>query len=84
MNCTNIKELRKKSKHTQKELSDILGISERNYRAKENGELPFNQIEIIQLIKIYNLQKEELYELFYINAFQSTFWKNNLIKFKKQ
>lgn len=67
MNCTNIKELRKKSKHTQKELSDILGISERNYRAKENGCVQFTSYEMIRLKKYFKLNYEDFFNIFFTN-----------------
>ena len=81
MDYKSIKELRKSKKLTQAQLSDILGISERNYRAKESGRLPFTQLEMMHLIKIFNLHEDEFYKLFYINAFKNHFWRNQLIRY---
>lgn len=83
MTYKSIKDIRKKANLTQIEISNMLGMSERNYRAKENGNLPFNQLEIMKLIQMFKLEKEELYELFYLNAFETSFWKNDLGKYSK-
>ena len=83
MSYKNIKDLRKNYNLTQSQISNMLGVSERNYRAKENGELPFTQLELMKLIKLFNLQKDESFELFYWNAFNTKFWKNDFIRFIK-
>ena len=80
MNYKSIKDIRKKANLTQIQISNILGMSERNYRAKENGKLPFSQLEMMKIIQMFDLEKEELYELFYLNAFETSFWKNDLVK----
>ena len=50
-----IKFKRKTLNLTQYELSQLLGVSERNYRSKELGKVPFSQIEILKLIDIFKL-----------------------------
>lgn len=75
-----IKELRKKANITQSKISNMLGISNRNYREKECGHIPFNQLEIMKIIKIFNLSQSESYTLFYLNGFNSKFYLNDLVK----
>ena len=72
---TTIKDLRKAKKLNQNDLSRIIGISERNYREKENGKVPFNQYEIIKLIIFFEMDAEDAYNIFYINAGNSLFYK---------
>lgn len=76
----NIKELRKKSNLTQSKISNMLGISNRNYREKECGHIPFNQLEIMKIIKIFNLNQQDIYTIFYLNGFKSKFYLNDLVK----
>ena len=64
----NIKELRKYKRLTQIEMSKLLNMSLRNYRSKENGKLPFNQLEMIKIIRVFNLNYEETFHLFFINC----------------
>ena len=73
-----IKQLRKNLKKTQEEMSDMLGMSTRNYREKECGKLPFSQLEIMKINKIFNLEKEELFQMFIVNGFNTSFWLNDL------
>lgn len=77
-----IKQLRKNLKKTQEEMSDMLGMSTRNYREKECGKLPFSQLEIMKINKIFNLEKEELFQMFIVNGFNTSFWLNDSLKNK--
>lgn len=77
-----IKQLRKNLKKTQEEMSDMLGMSARNYREKECGKLPFSQLEIMKINKIFNLEKEELFQMFIVNGFNTIFWLNDSLKNK--
>ena len=59
--------LTKKQKITQKELSTYIGISERNYRAKENGCVQFTSSEMIRLKKYFKLNYEDFFNIFFTN-----------------
>ena len=63
-------------------MSDMLGMSTRNYREKECGKLPFSQLEIMKINKIFNLEKEELFQMFIVNGFNTSFWLNDSLKNK--
>ena len=63
----NVKALRKSKGLTQKETSDYVGISIRNYRAKESGFLPFTQIEISKMIDLFELNAEEVFFYFFLS-----------------
>ena len=76
-----IKELRKSFNKTQKQMSDILGMSARNYREKEIGKLPFSQLEIMKINKVFNLEKDEIFQIFIVNGFKTSFWLNDSLKF---
>lgn len=67
-NINSIKQLRIKYNLTQKEFADILGISERNVRRKENGYAPFSQYEMIKILLMFNLTQDDFYRLFVINC----------------
>ncbi len=73
--ATTIKDLRKLKRLNQDDLSRIIGISPRNYREKENGKVPFNQYEIIKLISLFEMDAEDAYNIFYVNAENSLFYK---------
>ena len=73
--ATTIKDLRKLKRLNQDDLSRIIGISPRNYREKENGKVPFNQYEIIKLISLFEMEAEDAYNIFYVNAENSLFYK---------
>lgn len=60
-----IKQLRKYKKISQKQISDYIGISERNYRDKENGISPFNQYEMMLLFSYFNMDKEDFFNIFF-------------------
>lgn len=49
---------------TQQDLADILGLSLRNYRDKENRIVSFSQKEIIELSVYLKLNREEIYSIF--------------------
>ncbi len=54
-------ELRKKSKLTQKEMADELGISRQNYGKKERSELPFDQDEMFRISEYFNKDIDEIF-----------------------
>ena len=72
-----MKFIRQKNNITQQQISTFLGLSERNYREKENGKSPFSQLEIMKIIRMFDLKKDELFQLFFINGFSSHFWKSD-------
>lgn len=45
--------LREKHNHSIKFVADYLGISTKQYRAKEKGEYPFDLDEMFKLAKLY-------------------------------
>lgn len=57
-------EIRKSMRLTQQDMADILGLSLRNYRDKENKMLPFNQTEIIKMAIYLRLSRDEIYKIF--------------------
>ena len=63
---SSLKALRKAKGLTQETISSLIGISMRNYRAKETGKLPFTQAEISRLINILDLNPNEVYFYFFI------------------
>ena len=64
-NIYSLKQLRQYYNITQLEVSNLIGISYRSYRDKEKGVIPFSQIEIIKLIKLFELEENDCYQLFY-------------------
>ena len=64
-NNHSLKQLRRKKKISQKELSTLIGISERSYREKEKGHAPFNQHEMIRLKNYFNLNCEDFFCVFF-------------------
>ena len=66
-NINHIKQLRKNKKITQKELTSYIGISDRNYRAKENGCVQFTSYEMIRLKKYFKLNYEDFFNIFFTN-----------------
>lgn len=69
-NIGSLKEVRKLKKITQKEVSLFIGISERTYRSKENGLSPFNQYEMIKLKKFFNLDYEDVVNMFFSTRYR--------------
>ena len=61
---SSIRQIRKAMRLTQQDLADILGLSLRNYRDKENRIVSFSQKEIIQLSVYLKLNREEIYSIF--------------------
>lgn len=57
-------QIRKSMRLTQKDMADILGLSLRNYRDKENKVLPFSQTEIIKISIYLKLSRDEIYKIF--------------------
>lgn len=66
-----LKDLRKHYNLTQLQVSNLIGISSRSYREKENGLVPFSQIEIVKLIKLFELEETDTYQLFYKDYLKS-------------
>ena len=75
-----IKQLRKNNKFTQQELSVLLGMSVRTYREKEIGNTPFTQLEIMKITMLFKLKQEQLFEIFFLNSFNCSFWINDISK----
>ncbi len=71
-----VKDLRHEYNITQSEMSRFIGVSERNYREKENGKVPFTQLEIMKIIFMFELESDDVFRLFYIECFDSFFWKS--------
>lgn len=53
-----LKELRKESKLTQKEVAEKMGMNYFTYRNKERGEKRFNLEEILKLSEIFGLSTD--------------------------
>ena len=61
---SSIRQIRKSMRLTQQDLADVLGLSLRNYRDKENKVVSFSQKEIIKLVIFLKLNREEIYSIF--------------------
>ena len=59
-----IKLLRNKNNETQQDLANVLGLSLRNYRDKENKVVSFSQKEIIKLVIYLKLNRDEIHKIF--------------------
>lgn len=81
---SNVRELRKSYSLTQDEMSYFIGISVRNYREKERGNIPFSQIEIMKIILLFDLNPDDVYRLFYTKCINSSFWKRNDVLTKQK
>lgn len=53
--------LRKKNNITQREIADLLGISEKQYSYKENGKAKFNGDEMFAIAKYFNLLVDDIF-----------------------
>lgn len=60
-----LKQLRRQHGWSQQDVAQKLGISLRNYRNKENGNLPFNQVEMIKIMQFANLSYEDIIYIFF-------------------
>ena len=49
---------------TQQDLANVLGLSLRNYRDKENKVVSFSQKEIIKLVIYLKLNRDEIHKIF--------------------
>lgn len=49
---------------TQQDLANVLGVSLRNYRDKENKVVSFSQKEIIKLVIYLKLNRDEIHKIF--------------------
>lgn len=65
MNLSKLKEKRLNFNYTQKQMADRLGIGEKTYNRKELGVYNFKVSEIREIRLIFNLDMEELEEIFY-------------------
>lgn len=81
---SNVKELRKSYSLTQDEMSYFIGISVRNYREKERGNIPFSQIEIMKMILLFDLNPDDVFHLFYIKCINASFWKRDNVLTKQK
>lgn len=80
-----VKGIRSDMDHTQKEFADILGISLRSYRNKENGEIGFTQLEMIKIMLYAQISFEEAGKLFFSKySNEELYRKNNLDNFVKE
>lgn len=60
-----LKALRVKNGFTQKDIAEILGISETSYNKRENGSLEFTISEIKKLKNIFNLSNDDIIRIFF-------------------
>ncbi len=58
----NIKKIRENRGLLQKDVADLLGMSEANYSKKENGLVKFSIIEIQKLAKAFDCKIDDLVE----------------------
>lgn len=61
---SSIRKIRKAMRLNQQDVANILGLSLRNYRDKENKVTSFTQKEIIKLVIYLKLSREEIYAIF--------------------
>ncbi|MEB7428338.1 helix-turn-helix domain-containing protein [Enterococcus faecalis] len=54
-------ELRKKAGESQKDIADLIGISEGSYRKREIGNLQFKMNEMFVIAKHYNKPIEDIF-----------------------
>lgn len=47
--------------YSKKFVADYLGISPKQYSAKENGEYPFNSDEMFKLSRLFNKRMDEIF-----------------------
>lgn len=53
--------VRKQKDLTQKELADLIGISTKQYRLKENGDNKFNGDEMFKIAEFLNMKVDEIF-----------------------
>lgn len=62
--ASSIRQIRKNMRLTQQDLANVLGLSLRNYRDKENKVVSFSQKEIIKLVIYLKLNRDEIHKIF--------------------
>ena len=62
--ASSIRQTRKNMRLTQQDLANVLGLSLRNYRDKENKVVSFSQKEIIKLVIYLKLNRDEIHKIF--------------------
>lgn len=62
--ASSIRQIRKNMRLTQQDLANVLGVSLRNYRDKENKVVSFSQKEIIKLVIYLKLNRDEIHKIF--------------------
>ena len=62
--ASSIRQIRKNMRLTQQDLANVLGLSLRNYRDKENKAVSFSQKEIIKLVIYLKLNRDEIHKIF--------------------
>ncbi len=67
---------------TQEEMAKLLNISVRTYRNKERGLLPFNQIEMIIIMKKANLTFEEAGLIFFAEEANKELYQTFIVQNK--
>lgn len=60
-----LKEIRKRNNYNQKEIGEMLEISQSSYNKKENGINPFTIDEIKILKDILHLSNQQIIEIFF-------------------
>jgi DNA-binding XRE family transcriptional regulator len=64
---SNLKAIRIKHGLTQDDIAERINISGTSYNKRENGKLEFTLSELITLAIIFNLSKEQIYDIFFID-----------------
>lgn len=59
----NLKEARKDTGKTQKEVATLLNMTQQQYSRFENGVFELNYQQIIALCKLYNITPNELFDI---------------------
>ena len=62
--ASSIRKIKKNMRLTQQDLANVLGLSLRNYRDKENKVVSFSQKEIIKLVIYLKLNRDEIHKIF--------------------
>ena len=63
MKSEKLKQIRKQCGYTQSQMAAIFSYSRQNFSQKENN-LSFNRYEINKMKEIFQLTKEEVYDIF--------------------
>lgn len=65
MNIDELKSKRIKYALTQKKIAEKLGMSTKTYNRKELGIVDFSREEIVKIVKILNLNTEDIMKIFF-------------------